>query len=681
MASLIRAKLELVTESEVLQIMKKDAPALTSNIEGFLNDNLFGFYVLLNTWLMIIRQYSTHGWARALDAMSRDGCIAIINRASIAATQLIKNEVITDSLMDGIIRDVNTILAKNAFTPESQEKEIGKDFTATALFVLRYPKRFSPQGNDLVQKASIKDFLDTENRSKLIQRRGVSRYWLERVRDEMGTVINWSLFSQIARERLRPYYLELTSGANLDSRASLGSKLVALGKTEPSYFPAPFGYPWSGAYERGPEEKFWGYYTHYSKRLVDVRAVPKSYKASRIIAMETVVNQGYAKAVSKILDDFMPEANPIHDQAVNQVLAEYGSITGGLATEDLSHASDTITKSFMEDILPDEALWILDLLGTHTVIDGKERIMQQASTAGNSLTFQLESLTFLAISRAVIHTYEWYSQEKLASRVTVGENQYAVPSVYGDDIVIHSQCHDTFLDAMSALGFIVNEDKSYAHGEYRESCGAEYWAGVDVSGYYFPRFPLLGTLAKQVDIKATYRRDSFTGDLADTLTSLVSLQHRLYFACYDASYFILALVREAHPKMTTSSPGSKLEDCWDYEDTCAKRWAPYARVVHDHHGHTIRDEHGVAKLERVQEPRAARTAKFLPTVKWKVSKPISDYETRLFELYKYQQFLRHGPKYEDELMRLLGISSRPVTTDEAFGSPTVVWNLREIDYE
>lgn len=660
MSKLTRAKLELATEKDVLAITRKDSRLVSTNPDKYVQANLLGYYVLLNTWLLAIRQYSQNGWIHLLDRCSRVGLFAVIKNCADAADELINGLPISDSLLAAIAGDVMTVLGRRVFTPENPDKEIGKDYEATMLFLLRYPKRFSPMENDIIRANTIRDFLNTENRSKLQMRRGVSQYWLNKVKAEMSHIIDWDAFmDEVAN--VNPCDIEFTPGVCFDSKASLGSKLVVIAHEEPRYFCNPFGFPYAGVYEQGIFPNT--YWCGELQRPVKVAAVPKSYKASRIIAMETVVNQGYAKAVSNILDKYMPYATPIHNQTVNSTLAQIGSILGTYATIDLSHASDTITKDFLFDILPVRARAILHFLGNFTVIDDKWRLMHQASTAGNALTFQLESLVFLACARACTHVYELYSGEHLLRRDR--ESGYSIPSVYGDDIIIHSQVGETLLDGFKALGFIVNESKSYISGPFRESCGGEFLRGTDVSSYYFPRFPIVGTLQNKVNIMPKYRRDSFTGELADSLTSLVSLQHRLYYACYEASLLIGELVREAYPKMTTSSPGSNLEDVWSYDDTWVTRYAP-----------------GAGNGVPVSNPDwGVRTAKFLPHVEWSLQKSPSDFELRLFELYKYQSFLRHGPRYEDPLMKLLGVSSPPITVEEAFGNPKIKWSFREVDYK
>lgn len=56
-------------------------------------------------------------------------------------------------------------------------------------------------------------------------------------------------------------------------------------------------------------------------------------------------------------------------------------------------------------------------------------------------------------------------------------------SVFGDDIIVPTECYDDLLHVLSLLGFKVNQDKSFFKPSdwFRESCGGEYCDGYDVT--------------------------------------------------------------------------------------------------------------------------------------------------------------------------------------------------------
>jgi hypothetical protein len=535
---------------------------------------------------------------------------------------------------------------------------------ATQLALLRYPKRLSPVGNDLVQKASIKDFIATENRTKLIQRHEFNSHVLDYVRTAVSNLLDWDRLCDEIEFVYEANDCEFTGGVGFDSGSNLGSKLVRVAEGYPEYFVEPFGIKYTGAFCNKPFPELWGVGDRlYEKRAVKVTAVPKSYKASRIIAMEDTVRQSVARAVASVIDRHLPDTTPIHDQEVNQKLALVGSVNGTLATLDLSHASDCISKMLWYQVFPTRFINLIEpLLGTHTQIDGKERVMQQMSTAGNSLTFVLESLLFNGIEIGGYDFLEAFGVSLPRSVVFEGE-EISLPSAYGDDLVVATDAAATTIEFLMALGFIVNDTKSYFDGNYRESCGAEYFEGCDVSSIYFPRFPIEGTLKdKKVQLSERAIRDSFTGVRVDTMTSLISLQQRLYSVSYRASRFIYELVKEAEPRMTTSVQGSLNGDLWEYEDTSLnKRGVP---IITD----------GKLKYETVVKGMdVSRRVKLRPITKYELAKAPDDYRVRLFNSYRYREFLKHGPKFSEPLLEALGISDAPMTVEQAFGKPKVVW--------
>jgi hypothetical protein len=84
--------------------------------------------------------------------------------------------------------------------------------------------------------------------------------------------------------------------------------------------------------------------------------------------------------------------------------------------------------------------------------------------------------------------------------------------VYGDDLIVPVDLVDSVLGVLSSFGMVVNADKSFWTGRFRESCGKEYYAGQDVS-----------------IVKV---RHLFPADRSDAtgVISLVSLRNQLYYA-------------------------------------------------------------------------------------------------------------------------------------------------------
>lgn len=222
--------------------------------------------------------------------------------------------------------------------------------------------------------------------------------------------------------------------------------------------------------------------------------VPKSAKTDRAIIVEPWLNQlgqlAYGDYIARRLKRFGVD---LSDQERNKLLAREGSITGALATLDLSSASDSISTGLVEHLLPEPWFELLSRLRTGTVID-KDRVekrLHKFSSMGNGFTFPLESLIFWALTRACCDDRE-------------------IVSVYGDDIICPTHRVGSVLSVLTSCGFTVNKEKSFWEGPFRESCGGDYLSGIDVRPCFITG-PLTGHDAFRLH---NYYMRSFEHDLA-----------------------------------------------------------------------------------------------------------------------------------------------------------------------
>jgi hypothetical protein len=198
-----------------------------------------------------------------------------------------------------------------------------------------------------------------------------------------------------------------------------------------------------------------------------VVTVPKNYKTNRTIACEPTGNLTLQLALDKYLKESLYRNIRIDlsDQTRNQELARQGSIDGSLATLDLSMASDTLSFNTVAWLLPDK--W-KEFAANVRVKYGsvQDQVIRYAkfSSMGNGATFTLETLIFAAISKAVSSSGD--------------------VSVYGDDIIIPTEAVPLVTRALTFLGFRINSDKSFIDGPFRESCGADWYEGTNVTPMY-----------------------------------------------------------------------------------------------------------------------------------------------------------------------------------------------------
>jgi hypothetical protein len=651
------------------QAASKDAPKMSTDVKNYVATNELSYYVLINTWLLLIKEMAGHAWAFIAEMIERDGLIPTIAACQEAAQAVVGGQECRDFAR---LIQAHINLESSYF----DELNITHDSTAALLFLLRYPKRFSPNNNDIIKEETIRDFLATENRTRQLCRREYSQYVIYHVRQVVYNMYDWEAICD-AIEKIEPTDALFSNGVGQDSGSSLGSKLVAIAKGNhgADYFMQPFG---AYVVPIPPTQR-------EKMKYAEVIAVPKSYKASRIIAPEDTYRQAIAKRVEYIFREFDRKAwyqgeeqIKLEDQGINQGLAKIGSINGCLATLDASHASDMISKVLFRELFPARFVKLVTpLLDDYVKVKGKLYTMQMLSTSGHSLTFRLETIVYKAIAQAAAD----YT-------ALMGGEQEPYAWAYGDDVIINSDAAVLATEWYDALGLKINSDKSFWSKThlYRESCGKEYYKGLDVSQVAFPRFPIIGKVTPKVSLSEKTVNDEYRGKIDSSLTMLISLEKKLFPYSREAAYFVLEILKAADKKITTSLPGTDSTDPWGYIDTGkpvtlhayriveVKVFLWGSKVLSQREAEKIDMPYNQADCEELD--RLANLDRYHSCPKVKFSDPVGtkedDLRRRVYEIYRYQNFLQHGPKYDSELDRLLGVSSKPMSYAEFFGRKTLV---------
>lgn len=202
-----------------------------------------------------------------------------------------------------------------------------------------------------------------------------------------------------------------------------------------------------------------------------VLTVPKNAKTDRTIAVEPGVNSWIQLGIGKLIRKRLRSASfNLNSDSKNQRGAYLGSLDDSLATIDFKAASDSIATEVVRLLLPPKWFMALDAARSKIYnLDGKNAWSEKFSTMGNGFTFELESLIFVSMALALCELQEC--------------DDSAV-SIFGDDLVLPSQCVEELTGLCSFLGFTVNTQKSFSQGMFRESCGAYYFDGLDVKPLY-----------------------------------------------------------------------------------------------------------------------------------------------------------------------------------------------------
>ena len=195
-----------------------------------------------------------------------------------------------------------------------------------------------------------------------------------------------------------------------------------------------------------------------------VEFVPKNWKTFRTIACEPTGNTPLQLAFDRYGKERLRlQGFNLSDQSRNQRLARQGSIDNSIATIDLKAASDTVAFNSVAWLFPEPWFQYLNDLRCrcyHGTVNGA---YEKFSSMGNGSTFVIETLIFAAAT------------------IAIGSKTRCV---YGDDVIIDSDKVDDFMKLMSFLGFTINTDKSYVDGPFRESCGSNWYEGVDITPFY-----------------------------------------------------------------------------------------------------------------------------------------------------------------------------------------------------
>jgi hypothetical protein len=166
----------------------------------------------------------------------------------------------------------------------------------------------------------------------------------------------------------------------------------------------------------------------------------------------------------------------------NRSLARLGSLCGfdGLkfCTIDLKSASD-MPLNMAKSVYPRDILqYILKYRSESTQIPGLGSYkLDILSSMGNGFTFPLQTALFAAIILTC------YRVNNVTPDFPFGD-KLGNFGVFGDDLIIDASCKDDLFILLDVLGFTINYSKSFVEGPFRESCGLDYFNGVDVRGVY-----------------------------------------------------------------------------------------------------------------------------------------------------------------------------------------------------
>jgi len=219
---------------------------------------------------------------------------------------------------------------------------------------------------------------------------------------------------------------------------------------------------------------------HITAKLI---AVPKDSGGPRLICVHPAeaiwIQQGLRIELERVISRSGSSQYPgpkghVHfdDQSVNGTHALNSSLSRKYATIDMKEASDRISEVLVQL-----------LFGEHYKYFGccrAQKYCYKSSTGilveddlhcyapmGNATTFPVQSLVFWAICCASMRRQGFHQPDDVY--------------VFGDDIIVPTECAEKVIDDLESFGLRVNRSKSFYRGAFRESCGVDAYKGIDVT--------------------------------------------------------------------------------------------------------------------------------------------------------------------------------------------------------
>lgn len=243
-------------------------------------------------------------------------------------------------------------------------------------------------------------------------------------------------------------------------------------------------------------------YQDYELRLPASRLimVPKTQKSPRIICAEPLVHQWIQQAVWNALDSrvgssLFAKSVTFHSQDTSRERCVLGSIDRSLSTIDLSEASDRLSARLVEYVFQ-ETSWLDAFHACRTeyleqrLSDGHPgRVrLKKFAPMGSALTFPVQSIVFTTLAVFGVCSSRGIKPRKRSDIQRIAQEV----TVFGDDIIVPTDCHQMVTQLLHEVGLKVNTDKSFWKGYFRESCGEYAYRGVSVSSAYY-LFPYDGS--------------------------------------------------------------------------------------------------------------------------------------------------------------------------------------------
>lgn len=286
--------------------------------------------------------------------------------------------------------------------------------------------------------------------------------------------------------------------------------------------------------------------------------VPKTLKTPRLIAIEPSYRMFVQQGLLEKIEQFA-SASPLwpimgwRDQEPNRRLCREAS-SGSHATIDLSEASDRVSLEHAAALTRHhQFLWKCIMSCRSSDIElpsGEIHRLRKFASMGSALCFPVESMVFTTIVLGAI------ARERKEDIRSVAQWAVGRVRVYGDDIIVPVDYAIAVTRELESNGLRVNSGKSFWTGLFRESCGAEYYSGSDV------------TYVKARRVLPTHRDDTAG------IVSAVELRNQLYLRGWLATTNHIDTTLERVLPLRDAPVGHPSLSKWSFDPRSRVRFNP-----------------------------------------------------------------------------------------------------------
>jgi len=397
-------------------------------------------------------------------------------------------------------------------------------------------------------------------------------------------------------------------GKAVESDEDIFSKLSSRQPTSPSEAASEF---WAIFCNRFGDPRYGG--SHGSEALIPCKPIIQAAKWSsvakdagkrRSIVTPTVVSSWLTAMIGNLLAQVLVTLGfGIETQSDrNRVLACLGSLLHfvGLnrpATIDLKDSSD----SFYERLIGYLLHFAPNLFRAMKI--SRDRFVEVSKgvhkgvhklhifgTMGNGFTFPLQTLVYLSLVEGVLRLNGTSVFQVFCSEPRIRPRIRAV-GVFGDDIILPERFYNTLITVLREIGLIVNEDKSFGEGPFKESCGTDWYNGVNVRPVF------CRDLTSWNDVVSLFNRlvdwsvehEVYLGNTLALILRELPVQYRNAvppWASYDSGIRVPDVFVDGNRVRDLSRPlqsaiGPAGPSCYVYKPWAAK---PKRKEIEDRHG-------------------------------------------------------------------------------------------------